>query len=54
MHETEKKEQYRLNNVDIGNLIYECSYNFIVNHGFDKKSKAFKIINEMNSDPSYQ
>ena len=34
-------------------LLFEASYSFIVNKGFDPQSKAFKLINQLNADAAY-
>jgi hypothetical protein len=40
--------------INIEILLYECSYKFIVNNGFDQSSDEYKQINHLNTDKIYQ
>jgi len=55
IHEFDRKNNSdTVTRIKVEELIFEASYKFIVNKGFDVNSRENKLIQQLNSDPQYQ
>ena len=55
IHEFDRKNNSdTVSRIKVESLIFEASYKFIINKGFDSRSKQNALIQQLNADPAYQ
>eukprot|EP00937_MAST-01D_sp_MAST-1D-sp2_P002830 g2830.t1 len=55
IHEFDRRnEMEAVTRLKVEELLFECSYKFLVNKGFPVYSPQNKLIQELNADPAYQ